>query len=80
MRYQFPPSDRCDFCDKKAVRQSDDGADMCNKCWKVSVVMCHDCGTTMVWSVSIYRGADNKERCQLCDQDADLVLEAGSLK
>lgn len=56
MKDQFPPSDRCDFCNKKAVKQSDDGADCCKKCWKESVVKCADCKTTMVWSVTIYVG------------------------
>ena len=69
MEDQFPPSDRCDFCKRKATTQSDDKADLCKKCFKESVVYCCDCQATMVWTVSIYRGYDDKTRCGLCDQD-----------
>jgi len=75
MRGQFPASDRCDFCKRKAVEQSDDGADLCRKCWRESVVPCVDCGTTMVWSVTIYGGDDGKARCQLCDGDRECRQE-----
>lgn len=43
MRNQFPPSDKCDFCVRKATKQSDDGADLCNKCWKGLVTKCAGC-------------------------------------
>ncbi len=75
MRDQYPPSDKCDFCSNKSTKQSDDGADCCNKCWKENVVRCKDCKTTMVWSVTIYTGHDDKSRCQLCDQEHEVKWE-----
>lgn len=65
----FPSSELCDWCDNKSKKESDDGSFLCNNCWKESVVKCVGCKTTMVFDVTIYKGQDNKVRCQLCDQE-----------
>ena len=65
MRNQFPPSDKCDFCNKKATHQSEDGADLCDRHWKSSIDYCHKCGVAMVWSTTIYEHGGNTY-CQLC--------------
>ena len=64
MRNQFPQSDRCDFCNRKAKHQSDDGADLCGSHWK-DVNFCYKCKTSMVWSTTIYKHNGNSY-CQLC--------------
>lgn len=69
------PDDRniCENCGKPAVVNTDDNAHFCKKCAKQEVVHCVDCKCSMVYTVTIYRGSDNKLRCQICDQKHDLV-------
>jgi hypothetical protein len=69
MKNQFPASDKCDFCENKYTKETDDGATLCDQCFKEDAILCVGCGESMAWSVSIYRGEDGKCRCQLCDQD-----------
>lgn len=67
MRNEFPPSDKCDFCDNLHTKQTTDGADLCIICYNDNVVTC-ECGDKLVWERSLYCGSDCIQRCQLCDQ------------
>ena len=72
------PDDRniCEVCDKPAVVHTDDDGHFCKKCAKKEVIHCVDCKSSMVYTVTIYRGSDNKLRCQTCDMVHDEATEA----
>lgn len=65
MRNQFPSSKECDLCENPHTKQSNDGWDLCDRCWKESVIYCNKCKIPMVGTVAVYTDG-KKDFCQLC--------------